>query len=69
MNSKEKKLTTLQLLQNVLAALIGIQSEAKVKETQSKITKGQILLCALILLGLFLSTVITAVYLVITHYT
>ncbi len=68
MKPRKDRLTIFQLLQNILAVLIGIQSEAKVKEVSEKITKGQIILCGLILAGSFVATIVTVVYFVLSAY-
>jgi hypothetical protein len=65
MKSRKDRLTIFQLLQNILAALIGIQSDAKVKEISEKITISQIILCGLILVGSFVATIVTVVYFVL----
>ena len=69
MKSNKNRLTILQLLQSVFAALIGIQSEEKLKEAFEKITVGQIVFCAIILVVLFVATVLTIVNIVLSVYT
>ncbi|OUR92024.1 hypothetical protein A9Q81_17235 [Gammaproteobacteria bacterium 42_54_T18] len=69
MKSNKNRLTILQLLQSVFAALIGIQSEEKLKEAFEKITLGQIVFCAIILVGLFVGTVLSIVTVVLAVYT
>ena len=65
MKSNKNRLTILQLLQSVLAALIGIQSEEKLREAFEKITLGQIVFCAIILVVSFVATVLTIVNIVL----
>ncbi len=65
MKSNKNRLTILQLLQSVLAALIGIQSEEKLKEAFEKITLGQIVFCAIFLVVSFIATVLTIVNIVL----
>jgi len=69
MKSNKNRLTILQLLQSVLAALIGIQSEEKLKEAFEKITLGQIVFCAIALVVLFVGTALTIVNVVLAVYT
>ena len=69
MKSDKNRLTILQLLQSVFAALIGIQSEEKLKEAFEKITLGQIVFCAIILVVLFVGTALTIVNIVLAAYT
>jgi len=69
MKSDKNRLTILQLLQSVFAALIGIQSEQKLKEAFEKITPGQIVFCAIILVVLFVGTALTIVNIVLAAYT
>ena len=69
MKSNKDKLTILQLLQSVLAALIGVQSEEKLKEAFEKITLGQIVFCAIFLVVSFVATVLTIVNVALAVYT
>ena len=65
MKPNDDKLSLLQLLQSIFAALIGIQSEAKLKEAFEKITIGQVIFCAVVLLVSFIATALTIVQLVL----
>ena len=58
-SKKAQKLTPWQLLQSVLAAFIGVQSEAKRKEDFEKITPRQVILAGIILMIVFFVTVFT----------
>jgi len=69
MKPENDKLTLLQLLQSIFAALIGVQSETKLNEAFEKITTGQIIFCAVVLLVSFIATAITIVQLVLAAYT
>ena len=67
--SDENGLSFWQLMQSVLAALIGIQSEEKRKEDFEKITPKQVLLAGVILTAIFFLVVLAISQTLIAMYT
>jgi len=69
MKPNNDKLSSLQILQSVMAAIAGIQTEAKLKEVFEKITLGQIIFSAIFLVGSFIATALTLVHFALAAYT